>query len=222
MHIPDGFLDPYTIVVTYVLMVVFASIAFKKVRRLDERGVGLVTTLAAFIFVAQMIAWPIPGGTSLHMVGGALVGVLLGPWVGVVVMFIVLLVQCLVFHDGGITALGANVFNMGVVAVFSGYLTYRVFTQVLNKVGIGVGTARFVSGFIAGLVSLGLAGTACGIELGVSGEVLSRVGYSLAVSVPVMAGWHFALGVVEGFITGSVISYLGSKNAIRIVAEVRS
>ncbi len=220
MHIPDGFLDPYTIVITYVLMVMFVAVAFKNVRRLGEEGVGLVTTLAAFIFVAQMLAWPIPGGTSLHMVGGALVSVLLGPWVGVVVMFIVLLVQCLVFHDGGITALGANVINMGVVATFSSYLIYRVFKHLLSKAGVKVGVARFVSGFIAGWVSLGLAGTVCGVEIGVSGEVLGHAGYSLAISVPVMTVSHFILGIVEGLITGSIISYLGFKKVLQITAEV--
>ncbi|ADM28238.1 cobalamin (vitamin B12) biosynthesis CbiM protein [Ignisphaera aggregans DSM 17230] len=222
MHIPDGFLDPYTAIVTYIVMIIFLVIAVLKTSKtLEIRGLSLAITLAAFIFVAQMIAWPIPGGTSLHMVGGALSAILLGPWMGFIVMFIVLLVQCLVFHDGGITALGANVLNMGIVATFTGYLIYKAIVYSMDRMGIGIGESRFLAGLLSGWISLGLAGTVCGIEIGISGEILNRLGYSLAISVPTMAIWHFILGIVEGFITGSIVSYIRSRNIIPIAAETR-
>ncbi len=221
MHIPDGFLDPYTAIITYIVMITFIAIAIRRsIKILDERGVSLATTLAAFIFVAQMLAWPIPGGTSLHMVGGALSSVLLGPWMGIIIMFIVLLVQCLVFHDGGITALGANVINMGVIATFTGYFIYKAMVYLLDG-KVGIKTSRFIAGLLAGWISLGLAGTVCGVEIGFSGMILARIGYSLAISVPVMATWHFILGSVEGVITGSVIAYIKSKNLLPIAAEMR-
>lgn len=112
LHIPDGYLDPYTAIATYIIALSTLALAIAKIRggaRISDRDIARVTTIAAFIFVAQMIAWPIPFGTSLHLVGGALAGILVGPWLGLIAMSIVLLVQCLVFHDGGITALGANI-----------------------------------------------------------------------------------------------------------------
>ncbi len=221
MHIADGFLDPYTATITYIIMIAFLAMAIKKsMKTLDVRSVSLITTLAAFIFVAQMIAWPIPGGTSLHMVGGALSAILMGPWAGIIIMFIVLLVQCLVFHDGGITALGANVLNMGIVATFIGYFIYKAVMLLLGG-RVETKISRFIAGLLAGWISLGLAGTVCGVEVGFSGMILRRIGYSLEISVPVMAIWHFILGSVEGIITGSVISYIKSKNLLPIAAEMR-
>jgi len=102
MHIPDGFLDIITVIVTYVIFLVYGGYAFKRIRAsLNAERVSLVSILAAGIFVAQMLNWPVPGGTSLHFVDGALAGIMLGPWLGFLTMFLVLLVQCLVFHDGG-------------------------------------------------------------------------------------------------------------------------
>lgn len=197
MHIPDGYLSPIVAVLT---LFVTACVIFASVRKVSAAGgftaerVSLLTALSAGIFVAQMIAWPIPGGTSLHLVGGALAGVVLGPWIGVLSMSLVLLVQCLVFHDGGITAFGANVLNMGVVAVLSGYLIFRTLKGVVGPL---------IAGVVAGWVSLLLAGVACGAELSLSwGSVLPLY---------VMTSWHGVLGVVEGVITGSVIRYLSVK-----------
>lgn len=130
MHIPDGFLDPVSAGATYAIFVAFAVYAFKRVKlSLNPESAPLVTVLAASIFAAQMLNWPIPGGTSLHFVGSALAGILLGPWLGFLALFLVLLVQCLVFHDGGITALGANVLNMGIIGVLVGYALYRVIVR---------------------------------------------------------------------------------------------
>ncbi|MCC6004007.1 MAG: energy-coupling factor ABC transporter permease [Thermofilum sp.] len=195
MHIPDGYLDIYTCLVTYIIAVVIGTLSFRNLKGLSEEKKALIPVLAAAIFVAQMLNWPIPGGTSLHLVGGALAAMLLGPWGGNVVLMLVLLVQALVFHDGGITTLGANILNMGIVAVFTGWLVYR---YVRNKK---------LASFLAGWLSITLAGIVCGIELGLSSQFL----YGLSITVPVMGGWHAVLGVVEGAITMGVYTYLSAR-----------
>ncbi len=196
MHIPDGFLDPVTAGVTYLVSIAYAVYAFRRLRA--EKGrVELVTPLAAGIFAAQMLNWPLPGGTSLHFVGGALSGILLGPWLGFLPMFLVLLVQCLLFHDGGITALGANLLNMAIIDVLAGYAVYKLVPQRYKVFGA----------FLGGWLGITLAGLACGVEIGVS----SQLPYGLAVTVPVMAGWHAALGIVEGAITSAVVSYISRR-----------
>ena len=198
MHIPDGFLDPLTAAATYAIMLAYTAFAFIKLRREEsEDKATLAAVLAAGIFAAQMLNWPIPGGTSLHFVGGALAGILLGPWLGYISLFLVLLVQCLVFHDGGITALGANVLNMAIIDVLVGYALYKAFPGKYKPVGA----------FLGGWLGITLAGVACGIEIGVS----SQLPYGLAVTVPVMGVWHAILGVVEGVITAAVVTYLARR-----------
>ncbi len=198
MHIPDGFLDPVTAAVTYIIALVYAAYAFYKLRREEsrERAV-LASVLAAGIFAAQMLNWPLPGGTSLHFVGGALAGILLGPWLGFIALFLVLLVQCLVFHDGGITAFGANVLNMAIIDVLVGYALYKLLPERYKLVGA----------FLGGWLGITLAGIACGVEIGVS----SQLPYGLSVTVPVMGIWHAALGIIEGVITAAVVAYLARR-----------
>ncbi|MCS7112191.1 MAG: energy-coupling factor ABC transporter permease [Ignisphaera sp.] len=219
MHIPDGFLDQYTALATYGVSVGIIGYAIRRGNLSDENRFARAVTISAFIFVAQMIAWPIPGGTSLHLVGGALAGILLGPWLGILAMTIVLIVQCLVFHDGGITALGANLLNMAIVAVLAGYITYRTIVRTLHR--ISSIRKRFIAGFMAGWISLILAGTMTGLEIGIASIVLRRITYGLAVSLPIMSIWHGILGVIEGSITGSILSYIGFKHPRVIEAEVQ-
>jgi len=211
VHIPDGYLDPYTAASTYVVSILYLAYSFRRIRGAEAAStIAGVTATAAFIFVAQMLAWPIPGGTSLHLVGGAIAGTLWGPYLGSLAMALVLLVQCLVFHDGGITALGANILNMGIVAVVAGYVLYRSLFKLLGK-GMTSSKARFAAGFAAGWISLALAGTVCGIEIGVAGSYFGYGPTALSISLPVMAVSHTLLGLVEGAITGSVLAYLGSR-----------
>ncbi len=201
MHIPDGFLDLPVIVVTYAVAITWLAYSFYKVGKgVGKDKLSMVPVLAAGIFVAQMLNWPIPGGTSLHFVGGALAGVLLGPYLGSIVIFIVLLVQCLIFHDGGITALGANVLNMGIVDVLVGYATYVLALKLLGPER----RARLIGAFVGGWLGITLAGIVCGLEIGYS----SACPFGIAISVPVMGAWHAVLGVIEGFITAFVIDYL--------------
>ena len=122
MHIPDGFLDLKTAVATGVLSTAAVGISLRRLNgSLPRRKVPLMGLAGAFVFAAQMVNFPVAGGTSGHLMGGVLAAVLLGPAAGVVVITSVLIVQCLLFADGGIVALGANVFNMGVIGSAGGY-----------------------------------------------------------------------------------------------------
>jgi len=139
VHIPDGYLDPISAGVTWAVMLTYGYYAYRRSEL--QKYMELAISLVAAIFVAQMLNWTIPGGTSLHLVGGALAAIHLGPLVAFFVLLLVLLVQTLVFHDGGITTLGANVINMGVVAPLTGYAVYKVLRP---RVGV------FWSAFVAG------------------------------------------------------------------------
>lgn len=204
MHIPDGFLDPLTAGLCYAVALAFTAYALYRSRVLaSPERITLASLLAAAIFAAQMLNWPLPGGTSLHMVGGALAGILLGPWLGELVIFVVLLIQCLVFGDGGITALGANVLNMAIIDVLVGYAFFTALTRLR-----GAGRAhRLLGAFLGGWLGITLAGVACGLEIGYS----PAFPYGVAITVPVMGLWHLALGVVEGIITALVVDYLATR-----------
>jgi len=200
VHIPDGFLDSTTIIVTYVVFLTYAVLAFSKIKNISRNKVALVPVLAAGIFAAQMLNWPIPGGTSLHFVGGALAGILLGPFLGFLTLFLVLFVQCLVFHDGGITALGANVLNMAIIDVIVGYGIYLAITRIFGNTRRN----RIIGAFLGGWLGITLAGIACGLEIGYS----PSFPYGIMVTVPIMGIWHLVLGVIEGIITALVVDYL--------------
>jgi len=191
MHIPDGFLDAKTFATLDVVGAGFVALAAARVRRvLSERAVPLMAVLAAFVFAAQMLNFPVAGGTSGHFGGGALVAILLGPWAGVLVMTLVLVIQALAFGDGGILALGANVFNMGVVAPFVGYGVYRLTRAVVRSEA-----GRFVGAFVGAWAAVVAAASACAAELAIAGTV------PFAVVFPAMAGVHALIGVGEGLIT---------------------
>ncbi|MEM1569574.1 MAG: energy-coupling factor ABC transporter permease [Candidatus Bathyarchaeia archaeon] len=201
MHIPDGFLDPAVIILTYAMLAVYGFFAFKRIKNsLNTENTPLVSVLSASIFAAQMLNWPLPGGTSLHFVGGALAGIMLGPWLGFLTIFIVLVVQCLVFHDGGITALGANSLNMAIIDVLVGYAIYQFTVKTFKAKDF----PRIVAAFLGGWLGITLAGIACGLEIGYS----QTFPYGVSITVPIMAGWHAALGVIEGIITALTVAYL--------------
>ncbi len=195
MHIPDGFLDLWICALMYVISAAVIGYSAVKLKgTLESKQVPLIGVVAAGIFAAQMLNWPIPGGTSAHLVGGAIAGILLGPYAGCLSMASVLTIQCLVFGDGGITALGANIFNMGIVDVFVGYAVFKALRNFNQDVAT----------FLAGWLGIWLAAIACGIEIGVS----SIFKYEIGVTVPTMGIWHGILGIVEGIITMLVIRYI--------------
>jgi len=199
MHIPDGFLDLKTWVTLGAVSAGLVGYALKRSsRKLGEKHIPLLGVMAAFIFAAQMLNFPVAGGTSGHFMGGVLAAVLLGPSAGLLVMATVLIVQCLVFQDGGLTALGANVFNMGVIGAMLGYYIY----VALNRVMRGNPRVLFICSFVAGWLSIVLAASACAVELAISGTV------PLGVALPAMAGVHSLIGIGEGLITALVLGFV--------------
>ena len=196
MHIPDGFLNIATAATTCAVSVGGVACAVKVTnKRLDEKQVPLMGVMAAFIFAAQMFNFPILGGTSGHLIGAALAAILLGPWAAMLIMTCVLIVQCLIFQDGGLLALGANVLNMGIIASFTGYYLYKGITSLIGEEGRG----RMIGGFVGAWGAVFLASTACVIELWVSGTS------PFLVAFPAMAGWHALIGIGEGLITTAVL-----------------
>jgi cobalt/nickel transport system permease protein len=195
MHIPDGFLSPSVWGTFDVASGSLLTIGLQQVgQRMEERAVPLMGVLAAFVFAAQMVNLPIAGGVSGHFLGGALVGILLGPWSGLVLMSTVLVVQCFLLQDGGAAALGANIWNMGFLGSFVAY-------------GVARGIRRFAqtprglfwSGFLAAWSTIVLSSLSCASMLSISKVVSWRL------SLSVLGGVHAALGLLEGMATGTVL-----------------
>src|ERR1039458_7482818 len=165
LHIPDGFIDGKTAATTALLSAVGVGLALRQVRlRLPPRRVPLLGLAAAFLFAAQMVNFPVAGGTSGHLVGGVLVAALLGPSAAIVVLTTVLIVQCFLFADGGVLALGANVFNMAIVGAAGGYTIYRIVCRWLPGTRGQVAAVAF-----AGWCSTVLASICCAGELAWAG-----------------------------------------------------
>jgi len=199
MHIPDGFVNTGTSVVTWVASTGGLSYAVRRVNEeLGERQVPLMGVSAAFIFAAQMLNFTVAGGTSGHLLGGALAAILLGPWAGMLVMTSVLAVQALLFQDGGLLALGPNVFNMAVVGVLIGWLTYEGLRRLFGNRARG----QMVAGFAAGWLSVVVASLVAAVELALSGTS------PLGVVLPAMGAVHALIGVGEGLITVAVLAFL--------------
>ncbi len=194
MHIPDGFLDLRTVATTGALSVSGLWLVLGRLRRgLPRRRIPLMGLAAAFLFAAQMLNFPVAAGTSGHLLGAVLAAVLLGPSAAVVVMTAVLLVQALLFADGGVLALGANVFNMAIVAVLGGFAVFRPLQRLLpGPRGLLAATA-FASWF-----SILLTSIVCAAELAWSGVAPWRLVF------PAMAGIHMVIGLGEALIAALV------------------
>jgi cobalt/nickel transport system permease protein len=200
MHIPDGFLTPPVIIVTLAVALVFWAVSFKKVK-MDERQVPIMGLLTALFFAAQMMNYPIVGGTTAHLLGGASIGLILGPFAGCISMTIILVLQAFLFGDGGLTTLGANVLNMGIIGVFVPVVLFLT----LNRVSEGKGKRLYAWIFVSAFVGDVLAAIAAGTELGLSTPTFQ---YGLSVAVPAMAINHSVIGVAEGVVTMILIGTL--------------
>ena len=197
MHIPDGFLDAKTAVATGAMAAAGLGIALTRVRHhLPPRRVPLLGLTAAFLFTAQMLNFPVAGGTSGHLLGAVLAAVLLGPSAAVVVMSAVVILQCFMFADGGVTALGANLFNMALVAPGVGYAIY---VAVRRIAGDGL-RSRLLATAFAAWCSTVAASIACAGQLALSGTA------AWAVAFPAMTGVHMLIGVGEALITTLVVA----------------
>jgi len=193
MHIPDGFLSVPVMAVCWVLTAVFVGLALRRTAgTLGERQIPLMGVLAATIFAAQMLNFPVAGGTSGHLIGGALAAILLGPWAAVLVMTSVVTLQALVFLDGGLLALGANVLFMGALSPWVAYAVYRLLLRVHRTLAV----------FVAAWVSVVAAATGVSLALWLSGTV------SLPVVLRAMVAVHVLIGIGEGLITLGVLTFL--------------
>ncbi|HEY9808796.1 MAG TPA: energy-coupling factor ABC transporter permease [Halomicronema sp.] len=202
MHIPDGFVSLPVATATGLLSAAVVSVALNKAR--DAYGMKqapLLGLTTAFIFAAQMINFPVAGGTSGHLLGGTLAAIILGsPWAGTLCISTVLIIQAILFADGGVTALGANIFNIGLIGVWTGWNL----TQVLQRLLGGNKRRLPLAAGIAAAISVVAAAVACGIELILSGTAPANL------VLPAMSGVHILIGIGEGIITGGVLTYLAT------------
>jgi cobalt/nickel transport system permease protein len=212
MHIPDGYLGPQTYGLLYGVMVPLWALASKIVRRsLQQRQVPFLALGAAFSFVVMLFNIPIPGGSTGHAVGGTAVAILLGPWAALIAISIALVIQAFLFGDGGITAIGANCFNIAFVMPMVGYLVYRLISQGASATA----RRRWIAAAVAGYVGLNAAAVTTAVMFGLQ-PLLARgpdgrplyFPYPLEVALPVMAGQHlFFFGFVEAVLTGLLVIY---------------
>ncbi len=195
MHIPDGFLDAKTLATTGALSIGGLAVAVRQVNRILPRDkIPLMGLSAAFVFAAQMLNFPVAGGTSGHLLGGVLVSVLLGPGAAAIIITCVLMVQALLFSDGGVLALGANIFNMSFVGAVCGYAIYRSARRFLPEL-----RGRITAVFFAAWLSTVLAAVTCAGELAISGTLAPGVVFPAMISV------HMLIGIGEGLITALVV-----------------
>jgi cobalt/nickel transport system permease protein len=198
MHIPDGLLNAPTSVVGGVVAVGLIAVSIKKAGdALDDRQLPLAGLVAAYIFALQMINFPVAGGTSGHLLGGCLAAVLVGPWVGSLAMSVVLIVQALVFADGGLTALGLNIILMGYTTCFVGYGMFLLLRKVLPRTRTGV-TMASASAAWCGVVAASLVFTGYYAVGGTGGA-------SVATVAVAMVGVHMLIGIGEAVITGLTV-----------------
>jgi cobalt/nickel transport system permease protein len=199
MHAPDGFLSLPIAAIMWVLTLVAIGISVKKTNEtFDERAIPLMGVTAAFIFAAQMFNFQVIGGTSGHLLGGVLAAILLGPWAGTLVMAAVIAVQGLVFQDGGLVVMGANIFNMGVVGTLGGYAVYRALCSVFG----GEQRGGIPAAGIAAWLSVVAGASAMAIELGLSGTT------DIVVALAAMAGIHALIGIGEALVTMAALTFV--------------
>ena len=217
MYIPDGYLGPLTYLSMFAVMIPIWLYAGYRVRKdLMSRQVPYLALGAAFSFVIMMFNVPVPGGSSGHAVGSALVGIILGPWAAIVTTSVALVIQCFVFGDGGVTAIGANCFNMGVVIPVVAYVTYRLISGKSELIS----NRRLAAAAIAGYLSLSVAAGVAGFEMGIQ-PILEHdanglplyMPYGLNVTMPAMLGEHMLFfSFVEAIITTLGFVYIARNN----------
>ncbi|MFX1375696.1 MAG: energy-coupling factor ABC transporter permease [Promethearchaeota archaeon] len=206
MHIPDGILNPATIVTLWAIVVVVMILGYFKIGNVfekedSEKIVPYIGVLAAVIFAFQFVNYPVPGATSGHLIGGTLIAVILGPWASILILFLVLVVQSL-FGDGGILALGANAFNMGIIGGIFGFYIVVFIVKILNKTSIRKELKVTIATAIGAYISIILAAFMCGIELGLSGAI------PFEIAIPAMVYWHLLIGIGEAVISALIIFYI--------------
>jgi len=213
MHIPDGYLGPYTYLAMWAIMIPIWYYAANRLgRELRSRQVPLLALAAAFSFVIMMFNIPIPGGSTGHAVGGAIVGIVLGPWAAVIALSVALVLQALMFGDGGITAIAANCFNMAVVMPFAGFYVYKFISGSTDISS----SRRIAASAVAGYISLTLAAACAGLMFGLQ-PILHQspegvplyMPYGLNVALPAMLLEHIlGFSILEALVTGLIFAYI--------------
>lgn len=199
MHIPDGFLSLFVSLMLWTVSIVVVAYALRRVGKdLNERQVPLMGVLAAAIFAGQMLNFTVAGGTSGHLMGAAIATILLGPWAAIIVMTCVVSIQALIFQDGGLVVLGANIFNMGIVGVAVSYMAYTAVMRVARGARWGI----FVGGFSAAWLSVFVASLGVALELAISGISPANI------AIPAMAAVHALIGIGEGLITVGALGFV--------------
>jgi len=199
MHIPDGFLSVAVSVILWLIIIPVIAYALRRVStELDERKIPLMGVLAAAIFAGQMLNFAVAGGTSGHLMGAAIAAILLGPWAATLVMTVVVSVQALIFQDGGLLVLGANIFNMAVIGVAVSYAVYQTFQRLARGQKWGI----FVGGFVAAWLSIEIAALAAALELALSGTSPANI------AILAMGGIHALIGIGEGLITVGALAFI--------------
>ena len=201
MHIPDGYISPEIAATMAIISAIFLVLSWKRAKATYQKSLApLLAVSSAFVFAAQMINFPITYGTSGHLVGATFLSIVLGPYAAVLSMTIVLLMQALFFADGGIIALGANIFNMAVIGGLSFFIVKLIAGNSTK------GKRFFLGVFTASWLSVVLGALACGLQIGFS-PAFSEVG-GITVTVPAMLFWHVLIGLSEAAITTTVITQL--------------
>lgn len=213
MHIPDGYLGPHTYIAMWIIMIPIWYYAAKKLStELRSKQVPLLALSAAFSFVIMMFNMPIPGGSTGHAVGGGIIGIVLGPWAAVIAISVALVLQALMFGDGGITAIAANCFNMAVVMPFIAYYIYKF---ISNNTEI-TSSRRVIAAGVAGWVSLTFAAACAGFMFGIqpilehdTNGIPLYMPYGLNITMPAMILEH-ALGfsILEALVTALIFAYV--------------
>ena len=199
MHAADRFVAVPISILFWVIIAVVIGISIQRTNRtLDERSVPLMGVMAAFIFAAQMFNFQVAGGTSGHLLGGVLAAVLLGPWAATLVMASVIGVQGLLFSDGGLVVMGANIFNMGVIGTLGGYALYRGLCELFR----GEDRGRIPASAIAGWASVVAASISMSLMLIASGTS------PVEVVLPAMVGTHLFIGIGEALITAAALAFI--------------
>ncbi len=196
LHIPDGFLTLMVSLIFWLITILMVWLAVSKTNQsLGEKQIPLMGVMAAFIFAAQMLNFPIAGGTSGHFLGGALAAIVLGPWAGILVMTAVVGVQALLFQDGGLLVMGANIFNMGILTAVIGFGLYRLVVHQKRGIRLAVaGSGAWLATMTAALVTA--------LQLWLSGTT------RLEIVLPAMLGVHALIGIGEGLITVAALAYI--------------
>ena len=211
MHIPDGYLSPQTYVPLYVAFIASAAFAIKKVKqKMENKLIPFLGMAAAFSFLIMMFNIPIPGGTTGHATGAAIIALVLGPWVAFISVSVALIIQALVFGDGGITAIGANCFNMALIMPLVAWMTFNLIKGKNNSQ-----TRLNIASFAAGYISINVTAIFTAAEFGIQ-PIISKgadgnplyAPYPLSISIPAMAFEHLLIfGIAEGIVTMIIFRY---------------